>query len=38
MLALTYTPTAVPESGTFALVAAAAGGWIVHRRFRQVFI
>ena len=29
-LSLTYTPT--PEPGTFALVAAAAGGWLALRR------
>jgi autotransporter-associated beta strand protein len=29
-LSLTYTPT--PEPGTFALLAAAAGGWLVWRR------
>jgi fibronectin-binding autotransporter adhesin len=31
-LSLTYTPTAVPEPGTFALLAAAGGVWVVRRR------
>jgi autotransporter-associated beta strand protein len=33
MLSLTYTPGAVPEPGTLALVGAvAAGGWLLRRR------
>jgi autotransporter-associated beta strand protein len=31
-LSLTYTPSAVPEPGTFALVGAAAAGWFIRRR------
>jgi autotransporter-associated beta strand protein len=31
-LSLTYTPTAVPEPGTFALLAAASVAWVVRRR------
>jgi autotransporter-associated beta strand protein len=31
-LILTYAPAGVPEPGTLALVAAAAGAWIVRRR------
>jgi autotransporter-associated beta strand protein len=35
-LSLTYTPTAVPEPGTLALVGAAAfGGWWRHRQARR---
>jgi autotransporter-associated beta strand protein len=34
-LSLTYTPTAAPEPGTLALVAAAAGGWLVWRRNKK---
>jgi hypothetical protein len=36
MLALTYTPSAVPEPGTLALLAAGAGcGWFARRRRRR---
>jgi autotransporter-associated beta strand protein len=32
-LSLVYTPTAVPEPGTLALLGAAAAGWLVRQRF-----
>src|SRR5205085_12642405 len=35
MLSLTYTPSAVPEPGTLALLGAVAAGWLVRRRFSR---
>jgi autotransporter-associated beta strand protein len=32
-LLLTYTPSAVPEPGTLALLAVAGGGWLARQRF-----
>ena len=36
-LSLTYTPSAVPEPSALALLAGAAGGWFIRRRFFSVF-
>jgi hypothetical protein len=33
-LSLTYTPTAVPEPGTFGLLAAVGVGWLSRRYYR----
>jgi autotransporter-associated beta strand protein len=35
-LSLTYTPSAVPEPGTLALLGAAGMGWAARRRFSQI--
>jgi hypothetical protein len=37
-LSLVYTPTAVPEPSALALLAGAAGGWFIRRRFVRVFV
>jgi autotransporter-associated beta strand protein len=37
-LSLTYTPTAVPEPATLALVGVAAVGWLARRRFPAHFL